>query len=118
MANMPVVQVEKWLLQTVNNLYELQRKLALHGDPGNAARNVERIRGLLCEQGVSYEDPMGQSFSETRTDLDATISGASTENLAVVEVIKPVVRVDFQGISKVVQRGVVVVMDKNQGGDV
>lgn len=111
---MPPGEVPKGWLQIVNNLYELQRKLALHGDAGNASRNVERIRELIREQGFSYEDPMGQSFSETRADLDATISGASTENLTVVEVIKPVVRADFQGISKVVQRGVVVVMDKNQ----
>ena len=52
---------------------------------------------------------MGQSFSETRTDLEATITGEGTDNLKVVEVIKPIIRVGDKSFSRVVQKGIVIV---------
>lgn len=69
--------------------------------------------GGVHRVGLSYEDPMGQSFKETRTDLDATISGTGTNNLVVVEVIKPIIRALFRDGSgeyaKIVQKGIVIV---------
>jgi hypothetical protein len=56
-----------------------------------------------------YEDPMGQSFNETRTDLDASIAGTDTEDLVVVQVVKPIVRAGARSHSRVIQRGMVVV---------
>jgi hypothetical protein len=112
MAQAFTIEVPKWILVSLNNLYEVERKLALHGDTGNATRNVEKMKDALAEAGFFYEDPMGQEFKETRTDLDATISGRGTENLIVVEVIKPIVRVGEAAFSKVVQKGIVVVESK------
>ena len=112
MAQAFAMEIPKWILVTLNNLYEVEKKLALHGDPGNATRNVGKMKDALAEMGVFYEDPMGQDFKETRTDLDATISGSGTENLVVVEVIKPIVRAGEAAFSKVVQKGIVVVESK------
>jgi hypothetical protein len=106
------MEIPKWILVTLNNLYEVEKKLALHGDVGNAIRNVEKMKDLFAEMGVFYEDPMGQEFKETRSDLDATICGSGTENLVVVEVIKPIVRAGEAAFSKVVQKGIVVVESK------
>ena len=83
----------------------------------NTAPGDRRPEALAAEHGVEAvwyddEDPMGQEFKETRTDLDATISGRGTENLIVVEVIKPIVRVGEAAFSKVVQKGIVVVESK------
>ena len=64
---------------------------------------------------------MGQPFKETRTDLEATISGSGTDNLVVVEVIKPIIRSlirdnsgemsakDTAQFSQVIQKGIVIV---------
>lgn len=112
MAQVFAMEIPKWILVTLNNLYEVEKKLALHGDAGNATRNVEKMKDVLAEMGVFYEDPMGQEFKETRTDLDASISGSGTENLVVVEVIKPIVRAGEAAFSKVVQKGIVVVESK------
>lgn len=109
MTRMPTVEAPKWALNLLNNLYEIEKKLSLHGDASNALRNVGKIKEALQDQGLTYEDPMGQRFSETRTDLEATISGTGTDNLVVVEVIKPIVRVEQSGFSRVVQKGIVVV---------
>jgi hypothetical protein len=104
----------------MNNLYEIDRKLAIHGDAGNAMRNVEKIKDVICDNigdsdfEIFYEDPMGQIFKETRTDLDATITGNSSEDLYVVEVIKPIIRIGSAKFSQVVQKGSVVVASKNK----
>lgn len=116
MAQLPMIEVPKWALMLLNNLYEVERKLALHGDLGNASRNVGKMKEALSGESLFYEDPMGQLFKETRTDLEATISGAGTENLAVVEVIKPVIRYGNEDFSRVVQKGIVLVQSIDDGG--
>ncbi len=117
MKQAPILEVPKWALTLLNNLYEIERKLTLHGDSNNAGRNIERMKEALCEQGLFYEDPMGQPFTETRTDLDATISGLSVENLVVVDVIKPIIRVGEAALSRVVQKGIVVLQSKDNGSE-
>ncbi|MBN3801955.1 hypothetical protein GXB81_02635 [Paraburkholderia sp. Ac-20336] len=109
------VDVPKSILNTLNHLYEIERKLALHGDPANIQRNVERIKDSYADQNLFYEDPMGQPFSETRTDLEASISGDAAENLVVTEVVKPVIRFGTREYSRVVQKGIVVVTAQRQG---
>ena len=109
------IEIPKFVLQVLNNLCDLDRKLSIHGDPGNAKRNVERIKETIEDIKVFYEDPMGQSFSETRTDLDATITGEGSDNPKVVEVIKPIIRVGDRNFSRVVQKGIVIV--KSETGE-
>ena len=105
-------EIPKFFLQVLNNLCDIERKLSIYGDPGNAKRNVERIKETFEDERVFYEDPMGQSFSETRTDLEATITGEGSDNLKVVEVIKPIIRVGDRNFSRVVQKGIVVVQSE------
>ena len=109
MMRPPGSDLPKWVQQVLNNLYEVENKLGRGGDPGNAMRNVIKMKEALASEGVFYEDPFGQPFDETRTDLEVTISGAGTENLRVVEVIKPIIRVGESSYSRVVQKGIVVV---------
>ena len=108
------VEIPKFVLQVLNNLCDIDRKLSIHGDPGNAKRNVERIKETFEDERVFYEDPMGQSFSETRTDLEATITGEGSDNLKVVEVIKPIIRVGDRNFSRVVQKGIVIVQSETR----
>lgn len=117
MAALPFMEIPRYLLTLVNSLYEVERKLLTHGDQGNVQRNVDRMKAALLEPGLVFEDPMGQRFQETRTDLEATISGESADNLVVVEVIKPIIRIQNEGLSRVVQRGIVVVQSESKGVD-
>ena len=110
-----ISEVPKWILQLLNNLCDIERKLQIHGDPGNARRNVDRIKEALEAEKIFYEDPMGQIFTETRTDLEASITGVGTEDLHVVEVIKPIVRIGDKNFSRVIQKGIVVVESKVKG---
>lgn len=115
MAQPPVLDVPKWILATLNHVFDIERKIALHGDGASIGRNVERIKEGFAEEGLFYENPMGQAFNETRTDLDASISGEGTENLVVTEVVKPIIRYGRAEFSRVVQRGIVVVKSKEEG---
>ena|SRR5437764_603439 len=108
-------EVPKWASNLLNQLYEVERKLSSHGDPGNALRNVGKMKAILEEMGLFYEDPTGQAFKETRTDLEATISGQGTDNLHVVEVIKPILRCGTRDLSTVFQKGIVVVESSTVG---
>ncbi|MBT7066033.1 MAG: hypothetical protein HN742_04145 [Lentisphaerae bacterium] len=103
--------VPKWVLTLLNQLFEIEEKLTAgeNSDPSNCLRNVGKIKDALEEQGLFYEDPTGQPFNETRTDLEATISGTGTDNLRVVEVMKPIIREGTRDQSRVFQRGIVLV---------
>jgi hypothetical protein len=112
------VQVSKSLLVALNQLYEIEQKINRAGDSLNLLRNVGKMKDAFADYGLQYEDPMGQQFRETRTDLEATISGAQTDNLVVVEVIKPIIRAVFREagseFSRVIQKGIVVVESRKE----
>jgi len=126
------LQIPKSILTALNQLYELEQKIKKHGDPNSFLRNVNKMKDAFAEEGLQMgdvgggqqpiglvcEDPMGQPFKETRTDLDATISGAGTDNLVVVEVIKPIIRAVFRDsageFARVVQKGVVIVESQKE----
>jgi hypothetical protein len=110
--------IPRCILTTLNQVYDLEQKLKKYVGPGNFSRGVERIRDAFAEEGLEdsrggrirlvYDDPMGQPVDDTRTDLEVSIAGSSTENLVVVEVIKPIIRAIIRdGVTQIVQRGVV-----------
>lgn len=106
----------KWLLSIVNNVYELDVKSQKNGDSVNITRNVEKIKSALLEADIFYEDPIGQLYKETRTDLEATISGVGSNNLTVVEVLKPIIRHGKPSLSRVIQKGIVIVEESKLDG--
>ena len=95
----------------MNNVYDIERKM-LGGDASNIGRNVSRIKEAFEGAGLFYEDPIGQPFTETRTDLEVSISGTRGDDLVVVDVIKPIIRCGERAYSRVVQKGVVVVRSR------
>ncbi|MCX7428993.1 MAG: hypothetical protein NTW96_25625 [Planctomycetia bacterium] len=110
----------------------MEQKLKRQEDPANLRRNIGKMRDAFAEDGIPipdsvggqrdlclvYEDPMGQPFNETRTDLEATIAGHGVETLVVVEVIKPIIRAFVKGeaneSSKIVQKGIVIVEPRKE----
>jgi hypothetical protein len=122
----------KSILNILNQLYHVEQKLNKFPEASDLRRNINKMKDAFAEEGLpfadsdghpfsirlAFEDPMGQPFKETRTDLDATIAGTGTDNLVVVEVIKPIIRVtvkgDEVGSSKIVQRGIVIVESRKE----
>jgi hypothetical protein len=84
------IQTPKEILTIVNQLYEIEKKVGRLPDSGSVERNINKMKDALEDLGFFYEDPMGQKYLETRTDLEANIAGSETDSLVVVEVHKPI----------------------------
>jgi vacuolar-type H+-ATPase subunit I/STV1 len=65
-----------------------------------------------------YKNPVNESYDDTRTDVIAHISGTKTDNLIIVEVIKPIIRMEINNQSAVVQKGIVTVASKDLNKEV
>lgn len=107
-------QIPRPLLTILNQLWELERKASKLAGSEGLQRNIARMREAFEELHCVYECPLGQAFDETRTDVEAHISGPSTERLEIVEVMKPIIRYSVAGTSRVIQRGVVVVSGRKE----
>jgi len=121
------IPIPKSITIVLNQLYELEQKTKKYDDPANVSRNISKMKDALAEAGfpasdygsgqysigVAYEDPMGQSFNETRTDLEVNIAGSGTDDLVVVDVIKPIIRAILTNSTgkfyQLVQKGIVTV---------
>ena len=119
------VKVPQAYLDFMNQKFEIEKKLANLKEENSIQRNLNKMKGILEEEffkgssiiGLTYHNPLGESYSDTRTDCEATISGTGVENLEIIEVIKPIIFYAYQENEKVikviVQPAVVIVQSKN-----
>ncbi len=98
----------------LNQLYFLEHQISKFAEANPAMRNINRIKQQFADWGYSIEELLGQKYDETRTDCEANIAGATTENLIIIDVIKPLIRYRDSNGSIIVQRGVVIVEGINE----
>ena len=108
-------------LDFMNQIFEIEKKSSNLKEDNSIQRNINKMKGIMEGEffkgtstiGLSYHNPLGESYSDTRTDCEATISGTSVENLEIIEVIKPIIFYAFQENDKtmkiIVQPAVVIV---------
>jgi hypothetical protein len=118
-------KVPQAYLDFINQIFEIEKKANNLKEENSIQRNINRIKGLMEEEffknsstiGFTYHNPLGETYTDTRTDCEATISGTGVENLEIVEVIKPIIYYSYQESDKVmkviVQPAVVIVQSKN-----
>lgn len=117
-------QIPKVYIDLVNQIFEIDKKASNLIEENSIKRNINRINTILNEGlfgsdriGLSYHNPIGEKYSETRTDCQATISGDSFDDLEIVEVVKPIIfcLVKTGEITKrtILQPAVVIVKSKN-----
>lgn len=119
------VKVPQAYLDFMNQIFEIEKKSANLKEENSIQRNLNKMKGILEEEffkgsstiGLTYHNPIGESYSDTRTDCEATIAGTGVENLEIIEVIKPIIFYAYQENEKVikviVQPAVVIVKSKN-----
>lgn len=108
-------ETPKFYLDVLNQVFELEKKAAA-SDQGRALqRHIDKIKLAFDEAcplpgggSLSYHNPVGEPYSDTRTDCEVSIAGTSTEDLVVVEVIKPIIYLRQGGQHYIVQRGIVI----------
>ena len=120
------VKVQQAYLDFMNQIFEIEKKSSNLKEENSIQRNLNKMKGILEEEffkgsttiGLTYHNPLGESYSDTRTDCEATISGTGVENLEIIEVIKPIIFYAYQENEKVikviVQPAVVIVQSINQ----
>jgi len=118
------VKVPQAYLDFMNQIFEIEKKVNNITEENSISRNINKIKGLLEDEffkgsstlGLSYHNPLGEDYSDTRTDCEATIAGEGTENLEIIEVIKPIIYYSYTDYDKVmkviVQPAVVIVKSK------
>jgi hypothetical protein len=94
-----------------NLLFEMEQKLALHPDEQTFVRLHRRMRQVTDEAGYYIHNPLGEDYSETRTDVEASIrQDIAGKTMRIRSVLKPAVyRKTDGGRALLVQRGVVIV---------
>ncbi len=116
------VKVSQAYLDLVNQIFEIEKKATNIKEDNSIQRNINKINGLLEEGffkdvGLTYHNPIGESYTDTRTDCEATIAGAEVENLEIIEVIKPIIFYSYkenENTFKIIaQPAVVIVQSKN-----
>ncbi|MEI6846433.1 MAG: hypothetical protein WCK32_00105 [Chlorobiaceae bacterium] len=104
-------------LNLVNQIFEIEQKTKDIKEKNSILRNINKLKVILEDSfGLSYHNPLGESYSDTRTDCEATIAGANVDNLEIVEVIQPIIFSSYKNIEHVikviVQPAVVIVHSK------
>jgi iron uptake system EfeUOB component EfeO/EfeM len=95
----------KPLIEIANQLHSLEKKIEKESHSSLYTRHIQRMRQALQEMGISYHSPEGEKYSETRTDVEANITGTPSANMKITEVIKPIVMQN----NSIIQAGIVIV---------
>jgi hypothetical protein len=94
-----------------NLLFEMERKFVSGSGDEPLIRLHRRMAKVIDDAGYYVHNPVGEAYSETRTDLEASVrQDADDETACIQSVLKPVVyRKTDGGTLILVQKGVVIV---------
>jgi len=95
-----------------NLLFDLEKKILSKEENPALQRIYDKMKQTVEESGIFLYNPKGENYTETRTDVEANISGDSTSNLFISDVIKPVLYTEHEGRKSLLQKGVVIVSSK------
>ena len=99
-------------IQIINQLVEIRQKIKQENLEDKFERNFNRIFSVIEDEGYICQYPLGEKYTETRTDCEANIIGKESRNMLITQVIKPVVyKKNPEGLT-IVQKGIVMV-EKN-----
>ncbi len=95
----------KPLIEIANQIHQIEKKLSKDGLSEQFTRNISRIKASFLELSLSYHDPVGEKYTDTRTDVEANITGELSDNMHITETIKPIVTLE----GRIIQPGIVIV---------
>jgi len=94
----------------INQIFEIENKVNKLAEKNTIERNVKKLKSYFEEEAfLFYDNPVGENYSETRTDVEANISGDEIDDLVIVDVVKPIIRIKQGKTNQIVQKGIVIV---------
>ena len=96
------------MLEIINQVFSIQLKsnkenLTLFN------RNIDRINHELESLGYHVINPIGQTYRNEMTDVEANITGEINTQMKIVKVLKPIVYKKTNDQNTLVQKGIVIV---------
>ncbi len=96
------------MIELLNQLFEIEAKTArLEGV--SLSRNIRRMYHELDACGYVAKNPLGEKFTEQRTDVEASLTCDYHDNMKITRVLKPIVYKREGGTLVLVQKGIVMV---------
>lgn len=92
----------------LNQLFDIEKKIAQQPLEKSIRRNLNRLKAPFNELGYKHHNPLGEPYALTRLDCEATIAGTSTNDLVIIEVIKPIIYFQKNGQNQIIQKGIII----------
>ena len=96
-------------IHVINQLFEMQAKISDAGLASQFERNFARLLNLFEEDGYVIQNPTGESYNESRTDCEASISGRLGSKMKISRTIKPIIYQRKDNAVQLLQKGIVIV---------
>ncbi|MEO8771327.1 MAG: hypothetical protein ABI402_14625 [Ferruginibacter sp.] len=96
-------------LHILNQLYEIELKIAGLGKAEGFERNFRRLYSIFEEEGLFIQNPTNEPYSDSRTDCDASIIGEPSTAMKITKTIKPIIYLKAGDKVQLVQKAVVFV---------
>ena len=96
------------MLEIINQVFSIQLK----SNKDNLTlfnRNIDRINHEFEALGFHIINPLGQTYRNEMTDVEANITGDFNEQMKIVKVIKPIVYQKRNDENTLVQKGIIIV---------
>lgn len=103
-----MTETQSVLCNIINQIFQIEQKCNQELESKGLQRKFRRIDQHLQELELEVHNPIGENYDDTRLDCEATISGDDTDNLKIIEVIKPIVY-HKGNHNTILQRAVVIV---------
>ncbi len=94
--------------EILNQLYEIEQK-SIKNKITLFDRNLKRLFFEIEEQGFFIKNPIGEKFSELRTDIDATLMNNLESKSKITKVLKPIIYKKEGDEVIIIQKGVAIV---------
>ncbi len=101
---------EENLCNIINQFFEIKRKVLNQDVEKSLSRNLKRITNELENMGYVIHDPIGEKYDLSRLDCEAMATGPNgNKELAIVEVIKPIIYQKRNDRNIIIQKAVIIV---------
>jgi hypothetical protein len=99
-------------LHIINQLFEIHYKMKEARHIEAYERNINRLYHMFEEAGYLIQDPTGESYTESRTDCEASITGRIGNKMVITRTLKPIIYLKQEGAAQLQQKAVVIVENK------
>jgi len=99
-------------LAIINQVFEIKQKLEQDNMVEKYERNLNRLFAAFEEEGYTCNNPLGERYTDSRSDCTANIVGKESRDMMITQVIKPIIYHKESGAPTLVQKGIVIVESK------